>query len=93
MGQILFIGDLQILSNIRQAAKQEHQVTHCPHKLYIKNVLMKNEYDLISINCANLPENILDSELFGHEKGAFTGADKQRIGSLGAGEPWYGLLR
>jgi DNA-binding NtrC family response regulator len=34
----------------------------------------------VKINCSNIPETLLESELFGHERGAFTGADKQRIG-------------
>src|SRR5262245_21855889 len=36
----------------------------------------------IPLNCAAIPETLVESELFGHEKGAFTGADQRKIGSF-----------
>lgn len=40
----------------------------------------RNNDPFISVNCASIPENLIESELFGHEKGAFTGAVEKRIG-------------
>ena len=46
----------------------------------IHNYSARSGHSFLAINCAAIPDNLLESELFGHEKGSFTGAHYQRIG-------------
>jgi transcriptional regulator with GAF, ATPase, and Fis domain len=47
---------------------------------YIHNVSPRKEGPFIKVNCGAIPDNLIDSELFGHEKGSFTGAITQKVG-------------
>ncbi len=49
---------------------------------YVHKKSRRKDKPFIAVNCAAIPENLLESELFGHEKGAFTGAIAQRIGKF-----------
>src|SRR5690348_7197231 len=49
---------------------------------YVHRKSSRADKPFISVNCAAIPENLLESELFGHEKGAFTGAIARRIGKF-----------
>ncbi|MDP2208911.1 MAG: sigma 54-interacting transcriptional regulator [Bacteroidota bacterium] len=48
----------------------------------IHTLSTRKEHALITVNCAAIPEGLVESELFGHEKGAFTGANERRIGKF-----------
>lgn len=49
---------------------------------YVHNKSRRANKPFVSVNCAAIPENLLESELFGHEKGSFTGAVARRIGKF-----------
>src|SRR5574344_675800 len=52
----------------------------------LHNLSHRASAPMISVNCAAIPESLIESELFGHEKGAFTGADKARAGLVEAAD-------
>ena len=49
---------------------------------YVHRKSQRAKMPFVSVNCAAIPENLLESELFGHEKGAFTGAVGRRVGKF-----------
>ncbi len=49
---------------------------------WIHHLSPRKEAPMVEVNCAAIPSELIESELFGHEKGAFTGATKQRIGKF-----------
>jgi DNA-binding NtrC family response regulator len=78
----------EVMDNIRRLAQTESTILMTGETGTGKSFLSGNIHfnssrrnkPFIKVNCANIPETLMESELFGHEKGAFTGADKTRIG-------------
>ena len=52
----------------------------------LHNLSQRHSHPIISVNCAAIPENLIESELFGHEKGAFTGANSSHDGLIYAAD-------
>ncbi|MEH6912305.1 MAG: PEP-CTERM-box response regulator transcription factor [Oceanicoccus sp.] len=81
---------LQICKTIEKIAPTSVTCTFLGDSGTGKEVLAKalhklspqNEHRFVAINCAAVPENLMESELFGYEKGAFTGANKQTLGKI-----------
>ncbi|HOQ38539.1 MAG TPA: sigma 54-interacting transcriptional regulator [Acetivibrio sp.] len=77
-----------VLSQVREVARTDATVlilgeTGTGKSLLatvLHNMSFRKNHPLVTINCASLPPNLIESELFGHEKGAFTGANNQQIG-------------
>ncbi|NCC50448.1 MAG: sigma-54-dependent Fis family transcriptional regulator [Spartobacteria bacterium] len=78
----------QALADARQAADADATVLICGESGTGKELLARMLHDMsnrrnepfVAVHCAALPESLMESELFGHEKGAFTSADQRKLG-------------
>ncbi|THB79486.1 MAG: sigma-54-dependent Fis family transcriptional regulator [Desulfobacteraceae bacterium] len=81
---------IRVLKTVKQAASTDSTVlisgeSGTGKELIAKSVHLastRSKKPFIAVNCAALPENLFESELFGYEKGAFTGADKRKAGFM-----------
>ncbi len=79
-----------VLATINRVAKTEARVLITGENGTGKELVAKElhlqslraNYDFVEVNCAAIPNELIESELFGHEKGSFTGAIKQKIGKF-----------
>ena len=79
---------LEVLKRIDRFAKSDRMVlisgeTGTGKELVARALHAESPYampPMVVVNCAGIAENLIENELFGHEKGAFTGADNQHIG-------------
>jgi len=62
---------------VGESGTGKEKVAHSVHELS-----NRNSHPIVVVNCAALPHSLIESELFGHEKGSFTGANTQRIGKF-----------
>ena len=89
-----FVGEhpstLALLTTVRKAAKSDARVVIEGESGTGKELIARMIHEqshrangpFVALNCAAIPDNLIESELFGHEKGAFTGATKRRLGSF-----------
>lgn len=76
--QVLMLGQTPVDTVINgSTGTGKELIARCLHDFSIRG-----EHPFVAVNCGAIPENLFESELFGHEKGAFTGADSQRIGKI-----------
>lgn len=81
---------IEVLKLVKQAAATDSTVLISGESGTGKELIAKSVHKssprkdgpFVAVNCAALPENLFESELFGYEKGAFTGAEKQKAGFL-----------
>lgn len=80
---------IQLKSDITQLSKTEDEVlimgeTGTGKELLARALIGSREGKSVAVNCAGLPENLIESELFGHRRGSFTGADSDKQGLMSA---------
>ncbi len=76
--QVLMLGQTPVDTVINgSTGTGKELIARCLHDFSVRS-----DHPFVAVNCGAIPENLFESELFGHEKGAFTGADSQRIGKI-----------